>query len=158
MTETDTRAHVSPRILAVDPGTSQSGVVVLQAGRVLQAGVYPNADVLSLLATTEADLLAVERFEARGMAIGDESVVTMIWTGRFVQAWRAPDAVVLVKRSRVKSHLCGTQRAKDANIRQALIDLLGAPGTKKAPGATYSVSSHAWAALAVAVTAEALLP
>jgi hypothetical protein len=41
-------------------------------------------------------------------------------------------------------------RAKDANIRQALIDKLGAVGTKKAPGPLYGISGHLWAALAVA--------
>jgi hypothetical protein len=46
------------------------------------------------------------------------------------------------------------RRAKDQNIRQALIDRLGPPGTKKNPGPTYGVTSHMWSALAVAVTAH----
>lgn len=142
-------------ILAVDPGTSQSGVVLYCGGRVVESGVHPNAAVLEAIRVTPADVLAIERFEARGMAVGDESIQTILWAGRFQQAWRSPESVVLVKRSAVKSHLCGTQKAKDSNVRQALIDLLGAPGTKASPGATYGVSSHAWAALAVAVTAEA---
>jgi len=44
-------------------------------------------------------------------------------------------------------------RAKDANIRQALLDLIGPQGTKKTPGPTYGIKSHTWAALAVAVYA-----
>jgi hypothetical protein len=36
-------------------------------------------------------------------------------------------------------------------VRQALIDRLGLQGTKKAPGPTYGIKSHEWAALAVAV-------
>jgi hypothetical protein len=60
----------------------------------------------------------------------------------------------LVFRKDVKMHLCNSMRAKDANIRTALIDKLGAPGTKKMQGPTYGVTSHAWAALAVAVTAH----
>jgi hypothetical protein len=87
------------------------------------------------------------------MPIGDDSVETLLWTGRFIQAWHDPEAVVRVKRSAVKLHLCGSNRAKDANVRQALIDKLGPPGTKKAPGPTRGVTSHAWAALGVAVTA-----
>ena len=87
------------------------------------------------------------------MAVGDDSLQTLIWTGRFQQWARNPEAVILVKRSAVKLHLCGSARAKDPNVRQALIDRLGAPGTKKNPGPTYGVSSHGWAALAVAVTA-----
>ena len=42
-------------------------------------------------------------------------------------------------------------RAKDGNVRQALIDLIGEQGTKKNKGPTYGISSHSWAALAVAV-------
>jgi len=59
-----------------------------------------------------------------------------------------------VYRKEVKIYLCGSMKAKDPNIRQALIDRLGDPGTKKNPGPTYGVKSHAWSALAVAVTAE----
>jgi hypothetical protein len=36
------------------------------------------------------------------------------------------------------------------NVRQALLDKYGAPGTKKAPGLTYGISSHVWAAFALA--------
>lgn len=154
---------MKPPILAIDPGTQQSGWAVLDSGRVKESGVSPNASVLERIrvlggyikAGLHAPMtLAVERFEARGMAIGDESVETVMWTGRFIQAWHHPEAVVRVKRSAVKLHLCGTTRAKDANVRQALIDKLGPPGTKKAPGPTHGVASHAWAALAVAVTAS----
>ena len=53
--------------------------------------------------------------------------------------------------------LCKNNRAKDKNIRQALIDRFGpgkaAIGTKKAPGPLYGLKSHLWSALAVAVVA-----
>ena len=58
-----------------------------------------------------------------------------------------------VYRQDVKLHLCKSNKAKDGNIRQALIDKLGPQGTKKYPGPTYGIKSHAWAALGVAVTA-----
>lgn len=144
-----------PCVLAIDPGTTQSGWVYFFGGKVIGAGVMPNDELLAMVAESAADVLAIERFEARGMAIGDESVVTILWTGRFMQAWRSPKSVRLVKRSQVKSYLCGNQKAKDANIRAALIDNIGPPGKKSAPGPTYGVSSHAWAALGVAVTAVA---
>jgi hypothetical protein len=67
-----------------------------------------------------------------------------------------PPEVRLVYRKDVKLLLCGSPRAKDANIRQALLDLLGPQGTKAKPGPTYGVKSHAWAALGVAVTAQAM--
>ena len=49
-------------------------------------------------------------------------------------------------------NLCYDSRAKDGNIRQALIDRFGPVGTKKAPGWFYGVSKDVWAAVAVGVT------
>lgn len=139
-------------ILAIDPGTTQSGWVLLDGGQVVSSGVEPNDQVLQRIRVSVADRLAVEMIASYGMAVGREVFQTCVWVGRFQQAWRDPGAVRLVFRQQVKLHLCQSPRAKDANIRQALIDRLGPQGTKKAPGPTYGVSSHAWAALGVAVT------
>src|SRR5574340_697069 len=149
-------------VFAVDPGTTQSGWCHFDGAKVVDSGVSPNDELAQRIHVLGAYVahglmvpvrLAVERFEARGMPIGDDSIQTIIWTGRFLQAWHDPAAVALIPRSAVKLHLCGTPRAKDANIRQALIDAIGPRGTKKNPGPTYGVSSHAWAALAVAAVA-----
>jgi hypothetical protein len=59
--------------------------------------------------------------------------------------------VTRVFRKDIKLHLCNSPRAKDANVRQALIDRIGPQGTKKNQGPTYGIKSHQWAALAVAV-------
>lgn len=147
------------RIFAIDPGTKVSGWADLRDGAVIDSGVLSNEELVQRLDSVWFDgcELAVERFEARGMPMGDESLETILWTGRFIQSWRRPEEVIRVKRSDVKLALCGTTRAKDANIRQALIDKLGPPGTKKNPGPTYGVTSHAWAALGVAVTAAGMV-
>jgi len=47
--------------------------------------------------------------------------------------------------------LCGSVRAKDSNIRQALIDRVGPQGKKHSPGPTYGLAKHDWAALAIAI-------
>jgi hypothetical protein len=63
--------------------------------------------------------------------------------------------VVMLPRRAVKLALCGDSRAKDANIRQALIDRFGgsaAIGRKAAPGPLYGISRDVWSALAIAVT------
>lgn len=149
------------KILAIDPGTTQSGFVQFDsdACRVLTAGVCPNEDMLRYVREQPVSRrLAIEKVEAMGMAVGAEVFETVHWSGRFFQAWPWPTPVLRITRRQVKLHLCGSMKAKDPNIRQALIDTLGAPGTKKAPGATYGVTSHAWAALAVAVTAAGLYP
>jgi len=144
-------------ILAIDPGTTESGWATLtDEGVPLCRGVMPNDDLLASLfnyASHKGYTLAIEMVAHYGMPVGREVFETCVWIGRFQQKWRAPDEVRLIYRRDVKLHLCGSSRAKDANIRQALIDRLGPIGTKKDPGPLYGVKSHAWAALAVAVTA-----
>lgn len=138
-------------ILAIDPGTTQSGYVLFADRVAADSGVLANDRILEM-ARTWPGPMAIEMVASYGMPVGSEVFETVRWIGRFQQAYHDPDSVRLVFRKDVKMHLCGTPRAKDGNIRQALIDKLGAPGTKKAPGPTYGVKSHAWAALAVAVT------
>jgi len=85
------------------------------------------------------------------MPIGEDSIETILFTGRVMQVWTGE--LRRVRRSKIKLHLCGTSRAKDPNVRRVLIDKIGVPGTRKNPGPTFGVTSHAWAALACAVTA-----
>jgi hypothetical protein len=149
------------RILAIDPGTEESGWCLLRDGSVQESGVMPNHELLTVVAgwsRYSEDELAIEMIASYGMAVGREVFETCVWVGRFQQAWRVPASVRLVYRRDVKLHLCGNAKAKDANIRQALLDLIGPQGTKKAPGPTYGVKSHAWAALGVAVTVAGITP
>lgn len=146
-------------ILAIDPGTTESGFVFVLDGRVIESGVEPNEAILRRI-QHHGGKLAIEMIASYGMAVGREVFETCVWIGRFVQAYRDPAAVKLVYRRDVKLHLCGSPQAKDPNIRQALLDLFPRTGggktpqigTKSQPGPLYGVSSHAWAALAVAVT------
>lgn len=142
------------RIVAIDPGTTESGFLVWDAG-VVECAQLPNADLRLRLKENHfggASLVAIEMVASYGMAVGKETFETVRWIGIFQECSVPP--VLLVYRKDIKLHLCGTSKAKDANIRQALIDKHGAPGTRKAPGATYGVSGHLWAALAVADYAE----
>lgn len=153
-------------ILGIDPGTTESGFVMMENGAITDCGVVSNDWLLSKIAVwdklTEPHkimgdprerVLVIEMIASYGMAVGKEVFETCVWIGRFMQA-SVTARVIRVPRLDVKLHLCHDSRAKDANIRRALIDRLGPPGTKKAPGPTYGIKSHAWAALAVAVTAQ----
>jgi hypothetical protein len=142
-------------ILAIDPGTEQSGWCVLNEGGLLvNSGVEPNKDVLKRVVWASATryTVAIEMVASYGMPVGREVFETVRWIGRFQQAYADPEAVRLVYRRDVKIHLCGSMKAKDANVWQALKDRLGEVGTKKHPGPLFGVSSHARSALAVAVT------
>jgi hypothetical protein len=100
------------------------------------------------------DVVVIEKVESYGMAVGAEVFDTVLWAGRFAEAaHRVP--VVLLPRRAVKLALCGDSRAKDANIRRALIDRFGgqaAIGRKASPGPLHGISRDVWAALAIAVT------
>ena len=152
-------------ILAIDPGTTESGWVLYADGAVRESGVKSNEAMLGHVRLVPPELgmhLPIEMIASYGMPVGKEVFETCVWVGRFMQAWHTPAAVRRVYRKDVKLHLCGTPRAKDANVRQALIDLFPASGggkvpqvgTKSQPGPLYGVSSHAWPALGVAVTLE----
>ena len=151
-------------IVAIDPGTNESGWVLFRHGKVIASGIDTNQAVVAMVHGNEwgADTLAIEMVASYGMAVGKEVFRTVWWSGRFAQAWlQSPSTQgdpVEVYRQEVKLHLCRNPKAKDANIRQALLDLLGPQGTKKAPGPTYGIRSHEWAALAVAVTVAGLTP
>lgn len=140
-------------LLAIDPGTTESGFCCMIDGRISHSGVAENKTMLSIIEKHEGDL-AIEMIASYGMAVGKEVFETCVWIGRFTQASKSPDSVKYIYRKDVKLKLCGTTKAKDTNVRQALIDLIGLPGTKKNPGPTYGVKSHAWPALAVAVVAS----
>ena len=115
-------------LLAIDPGTTQSGFVVFDGQRVIESGVHQNEEVLRLIAASQErriTSLAIEMIASYGMAVGREVFETCVWVGRFQQAWHSPASVRLVYRKDVKSYLCHSMKAKDANIRQALIDKIG---------------------------------
>ena len=100
----------------------------------------------------------VEMVASYGMAVGASVFETCVWIGRFQEAIAAigydPE---LVYRKDVKLHHCGVTRAKDANIRQALIDRFGGgasnggKGSKANPGWFWGMTADAWQACALAV-------
>ena len=145
----------------VDPGTLQSALVTLRRGGphgydVLDARMFLNGVLLAELARAPVGATFVcERLQAMGMPIGNETIDTIFWSGRFYEAWPGASTRFLVTRGQVKIHLCGTMRAKDANVRAVLMDRFGgsnAKGTKRQPGPLYGLSGHHFSALAVGVT------
>lgn len=145
--------------LAIDPGTEKSQFIMWSGCSVVERGHWDNLDLLHKLPELliGADGVCIEGIASYGMPVGEETFTTCIWIGRFLQKCtdhgKLPEVVY---RKTVKLHLCHNNKAKDGNIRQALIDRFGgkekAIGRKKAPGPLYGISSHAWAALALAVT------
>lgn len=152
------------KILAIDPGNKESGWCIYDGHKVLECGITENENFLNSHIYFEADLMAIEMVSSYGMPVGREVFETVLWIGKFIQDWiiKTGKEPKLIYRKDIKMHFCESMRAKDANIRQALIDLFPATGggktpqigTKAQPGPLYGVSSHIWSALAVAVMAS----
>lgn len=144
-------------LYAIDPGTIQSALVILDSSTVRESSTVLNGALLPKLenAPTGAHLV-IEQIEAMGMPVGHETFETVFWTGRFYEAWRNSNRFRLPRRP-IKLHLCGSMQAKDANVRTALLDRFGpgkdlAIGTIKRQGPLYGMKGHEFAALAVGVT------
>ncbi len=140
--------------MAIDPGPEKSAFV-LYDGKVVAKDIVGNRHLLEAIKSEEqAGKLVVEMIASYGMPVGAEVFETCVWIGRFIEANNGAHAKVY--RKDVKLHLCGQPRAKDPNVRQALIDRFGgkekAIGSKKRPGPLYGIKGDMWAALAVAVT------
>ena len=149
------------KLLAVDPGNTESAWVLYdtEQGLPIQWAKEDNAELLSVLAGSvgvDAELLCIEMVASYGMPVGSEVFDTCVWVGRFVERWGHDFR--LVYRADVKLYLTHSRRAKDSNVRQALLDKFGpgkdlAVGKKAAPGPLYGLTGDCWAALGVAVTA-----
>jgi hypothetical protein len=158
-------------VLACDPGSRQSAILAYDGSSrrgpirngVKAPEVVENGLLLGCLRLYDREVVAfpllVESVEHYGQRVGQDIFDTVRFAGRLQEVWESRGGTVhLVPRRTVKMHLCGTMKANDSDIRQALFHRFGdgtrasAVGVKAAPGPLYGVSSHLLAALAVAVT------
>ena len=142
------------KLIAIDPGTHQSAAVIWDGKQAELPQIVDNTELLNWLRNKAPHLpIACEMVACYGMAVGREVFETCVLIGRMHEIWFSKGlSFHTVYRRDVKLHLCGSMKAKDQNIRQALIDRFGVVGTKKNKGPLFGISSHLWSALAVAVT------
>lgn len=67
------------------------------------------------------------------MSVGQTVFDTCVWIGRFQQSALPKTDTKFIYRKDEKMNICHSMKAKDSNIRQALIDRFGEVGTKKNP-------------------------
>lgn len=147
-------------ITGIDPGSEQTAIVIIDNwdNRILFKQIIANELFIKMIVENiipqiKYTQIVIEKVASYGMPVGESVFQTVRWYGRFEQALaeRTVDKIEYITRNEVKNILCHSSKAKDSNIRQALIDRLGGQGTKKKQGATYGISKDLWAALAVAV-------
>ncbi len=166
--------------LAIDPANIESGWVLMDAVTyepiafnktpnedfrdMIYAGRFEGVDDYVEIEGSDECVVAIEMVASYGMPVGREVFETCVWIGRLMEAcikarhgyahlYENPE---LVYRKNVKTHLCGHTNAKDANVRQALIDRFAktarGKGTKKEPDWFYGFRADMWQAYAVGVT------
>lgn len=143
------------KILAIDPGNEFAGVIEVNEDKTIGTikGKFPNSEVLEIVKNTDADEIACEFPIPRGMPASLELFLTVVWIGRYQQiATQLGIPFHFMDRSQIKLCICGQTRAKDGNVRAALLDIYGEQGNKKNPGPTYGITKDTWAALAVGYT------
>lgn len=156
------------RVLAIDPGNIESAYALVNIDdcEPIRFAKLPNEHLRRKILTGSDDFwdathVAVEMVASYGMAVGCEVFETCVWIGRFLEVIRltpvAPPQPALIYRRDVKLHHCGQTKAKDSNIRQALVDRFApgvgnyGKGTKAHPGWFYGFSADIWQAYALAV-------
>lgn len=165
------------RILAIDPGTTQSGWVIVRVENdaiiELEAkGITDNEKMFGIINGISPfdDQVWCEMIASQGMSVGQETYETCVWIGRFMNHHGAK-GFHRATRNQIKLHLCGLARANDVTVTSALKDRFGPPSTTEiitpigknglpmkpkkiiTPGFTHGIHLHMWQALAVAAYA-----
>jgi hypothetical protein len=153
-------------VVGIDPGPREHAAVMLCGDRVEVVDVAKPSGLTRLLIDRRVSsvVVAYEQFAPFGSSLDDGSLRTIFETGRLVEdmgeAMACLPAVqfVGIRRQQAKRFLVGRTSCGDTEVRGALIERFGptkelAIGTKKKPGPLYGITSHHWAALAIAVTA-----
>ncbi len=145
-------------ILAIDPGTTESAYVLFNAGleTIIGKGKVDNNTLIYHCKNSVYDVAAIEMIASYGMPVGKSVFETCLLIGRLQQICddRGKKSELVYRRD-IKMYLCGSARAKDSNVTQALIDKYApytrnkGKGTKKEPGYFYGFYKDIWQAMAV---------
>jgi hypothetical protein len=138
---------------AIDPGPEESawihykphinysGVPENPIGAIGDFGISKNTELLERVGTLKesgVSHVSIEMIASYGMPVGKSTFETCVWIGKYeLLAEQQGIDVSRIYRKECCVAVCGSSRAKDSNIRQALIDLFGGEekgiGGKKCP-------------------------
>lgn len=170
------------KLLAIDPGTTQSAYVMLdEKYRILSADKVDNETMIAIIADAPGvDVVVIEDMEPRytsgdrsaaGAVMGASTIQTIKWMGQFGRqaAMRGlgvdwifrrdeRSALIPTKKNGLPPLPPGTPAHADGQIRASLIqrfaryDTATGKGTKKEPDVFYGFAGDMWQAMAVGVT------
>lgn len=156
---------MSEILLAIDPGDVQSAFVFMdmETYKPLYFAKDDNSivlgDIIEYVRENEVKNVAIEMIASYGMGVGKTVFETCVWIGRFSERLELRGCNVdYIYRQDEKMNICKSMKAKDANIRIALVDRFAqfdrksGKGTKKNPDWFYGFSADCWAAYAVGTT------
>ena len=147
-------------IIGIDPGNIESAYVLVDAVTLRPIAFTKQANELMYCHMVDAiraleldsyqDLhIAIEMIASYGMPVGAEVFETCVWIGHLEDRLKDfPTSRIFRKDEKLA--ICGSPRANDANITQALVDRFapGQPnhgkGTKKNPGFFYGFRKDIW--------------
>ena len=148
------------RVMAIDPDPNGGSWVLFDSYQRLVGHGWrePIDELCGLIQRDAVQNVVVEDIQSYGMPVGRSVFETVKNIGEIRGECRCSSSVEFdcLTRPEIKVALCNSARAKDANVRAALIDLYGgdkrtAVGLKASPGPLYGISKDCWAALAVGV-------
>ena len=149
--------------IAIDVGTIESAYTIMNNEyKIIESDIVENMKLLDIIKDNRQDVktLVYEKFVSYRMPVGQTTMDSIEWNGRFIQhaLHHGYLKVVAISRRDVKLNLCNSMKAKDTNVRLALVDryathdFKSGKGTKKNPDTLYGFRADMYSSLGVGTT------
>ena len=156
-------------ILAIDPGTTESGVCLVRSAdyRPIWCAKLENHLIPGTITRDFPDIkgssieVVIERMQGNSFTVGSDVFLTCEWIGRFDVWMRQITGAVtryVYRRDEYKALCSNIYTHNDKGVRNALVDRFAygkknfGKGTKEEPGWFYGFSADSWSAYAIGVT------
>ena len=145
------------KVIGIDPGNTESAIAYFDGEKFDFTKTENDVFLIvldAMIKEKSPDMIFIEGIQSFGMAVGATVFETAYFIGElkmWMKLLHENTKYQIIFRKDVKMHHCNSMKAKDGNIRQALIDRFGEPGKKNSPGLLYGCKADMWSAVAIAV-------
>ena len=73
-------------VLAIDPGTTTSAIVLWDGNQIIEADIARNEHILNTIRIGGYNTMVIEQIKCYGMVVGESILETVFWSGRFWEA------------------------------------------------------------------------